>query len=228
MLFPFGYGLSYTEFAYHNLRIVTPSGNIFADGQSAEIDVHEGASVCVDITNTGSTAGKEVVQLYIADHTGQAQRPVHELKGFEKVDLQPGETKTVTFRLEQRSFAYYCGRIHDWYAPDGSYTVEIGQSSRDIPCKLGIRLKGSEQIPPVLEPDVQIGELLENDKLRETAKTLLRDYILRFAGTEDEADMTPLDRAMIQYMPIRTLRSFIGCSNAEINEIIEKLRAAAE
>lgn len=167
------------------------------------------------------------MQLYIADHTGQAQRPVHELKGFEKIELQPGETKTVTFHLDQRSFAYYCERIHDWYAPNGSYTIEIAQSSRDINCTIDVLLTGSAQIPPVLDPDVQIGELLAYDKLHDAALELLRDKMLLFAGVEKEEDMTPLDRAMIEYMPIRTLRSFIGCSNEEVLAIIERLKEAA-
>lgn len=224
VLFPFGYGLSYTTFSYSNPRVM---GCESAADQPSEICVTDGADVCVDITNTGSVAGKEIVQLYIADHTGQAQRPVHELKGFEKIELQPGETKTVTFHLDQRSFAYYCERIHDWYAPNGSYTIEIAQSSRDINCTIDVLLTGSAQIPPVLEPDVQIGELLAYDKLHDAALELLRDKILLFAGVEKEEDMTPLDRAMIEYMPIRTLRSFIGCSNEEVHAIIERLKEAA-
>ena len=224
VLFPFGYGLSYTTFAYGNPRVKVPSGEEFAAGQTAEINVKDGADVYVDITNTGDTAGKEIVQLYVADHTGEAQRPVHELKGFEKVALQPGETKTVKFHLDQRSFAYFCELIHDWYAPNGSYTIEIAQSSRTVNCRIDVQLTGSEQIPPILDADVQIGELLQNDKLRDAAQEMLHEKILQFAGVEKEADMKPLDRAMIQYMPLRTLRSFIGCTNEEVQAIVERLK----
>ena len=226
VLFPFGYGLSYTSFAYSNPRVIA-GGCESAAGQTAEIHVQDGADVLVDITNTGAMAGKEIVQLYIADHTGQAQRPVHELKGFEKVALQPGETKTVRFHLDQRSFAYFSERIHDWYAPNGSYTIEIAQSSRDINCRIAVQLTGSEQIAPVLDADVQIGELLAYDKLHDAALELLQDKMFAFAGVEREEDMTPLDRAMIQYMPLRTLRSFIGCSNEEVNAIVARLKEIA-
>lgn len=224
VLFPFGHGLSYTTFAYENPRIIGANGNVSGLGETAGILVQDGADVCVDIRNTGSVFGKETVQLYIADHTGTAQRPVHELKGFEKVGLKPGETKTVKFHLDQRAFAFYCERIHDWYAANGLYSIEIAQSSRDIKYTLKAELTGSAQIPPILESDVQIGELFANDKLRDAAKELLHDKILQFANVENEADMKDLDRAMIQYMPLRTLRSFIGCSNAEVDAIVRRLR----
>ena len=74
---------------------------------------------------------------------------------------------------------------------------------------------------------MQIGELLAYDKLHDAALELLRDKMLLFAGVEKEEDMTPLDRAMIEYMPIRTLRSFIGCSNEEVRAIIKRLKEAA-
>lgn len=227
VLFPFGHGLSYTAFAYENPRIVDGSGRTFGLEQIAQINVTDGADVYVDIKNTGTVAGKEIVQLYVADHTGTAQRPSHELKGFEKIELQPDETKTVRFHLDQRAFAFYCERIHDWYAPNGAYSIEIAQSSRNIRYTLNLELTGSAQIPPVLDENVQIGELLEYDKLHDAALELLRDKMLRFASVEKEADMNDLDRAMIKYMPLRTLRSFIGCSNDEIAAIVKRLKEIA-
>ena len=94
--FPFGYGLSYTTFAYSNLKLSMEN--------PTEKDT---VMVSADVTNTGKSAGKEVVQLYIRDLTGSAIRPEKELKGFEKVFLEPGETKTVTMELNKRSFAWY-------------------------------------------------------------------------------------------------------------------------
>ena len=100
--FPFGYGLSYTTFAYSNLKLSMEN--------PTEKDT---VMVSADVTNTGKSAGKEVVQLYIRDLTGSAIRPEKELKGFEKVFLEPGETKTVTMELNKRSFAWYNTELHD-------------------------------------------------------------------------------------------------------------------
>ena len=89
-------------------------------------------SVSVDVTNTGDMTGKEVVQLYVKDCTNSAIRPEKELKGFEKVALDPGETKTVTMELDKRSFAWYNTDLHELFAASGEYKILIGASSRDI------------------------------------------------------------------------------------------------
>ena len=109
--FPFGYGLSYTQFAYSDLKI-------------------EGHTVTATVTNTGSTAGAEVVQLYVAPPQNGLYRPAKELKGFAKVSLQPGESKTVHFELNDRSFAVWCDGC--WKVPMGSYEILVGASSADI------------------------------------------------------------------------------------------------
>ena len=108
--YPFGYGLSYTAFTYSALNI-------------------DGRKVSVNITNTGTVKGAEVVQLYIAPPDGGLFRPEKELKGFARVELEPGETKTVTFTLDNRSFALW---NDGWKIPGGTYAVQIGASSRDI------------------------------------------------------------------------------------------------
>jgi beta-glucosidase len=117
-LFPFGFGLSYTTFAYSNLR-VTPAGP-------------SAATVECDITNTGRVAGAEVAQVYVQDAHSKVQRPEKELKGFAKVSLAPGETKTVRVALNARSFAYYSAENHSWVVEAGDYGILIGGSSRDI------------------------------------------------------------------------------------------------
>ena len=118
VLFPFGYGLSYTTFDYSNLRL--------SRKENGEFDVH------VDVTNTGNVEGKEVVQLYVSDKTGHALRPRKELKDFTKVLVPPGETRTVEMHLCKRSFAYWKDDIHSWYAPSGKYEVLICKSVRDV------------------------------------------------------------------------------------------------
>lgn len=117
-LFPFGYGLSYTTFTYSNLRVS-------ATGPAA-------ALVECDVTNSGSRAGAEVAQLYVQPGHSGVQRPDKELKGFVKVSLAPGETKTVRIGLNARSFAYYEAEKHAWAVDAGEYGILVGSSSRDI------------------------------------------------------------------------------------------------
>ena len=216
VLFPFGYGLSYTGFEYSNLRVE-------ADGNDTDmVDITSGATVYVDVTNIGDIKGKEIVQLYISDKTGATNRPVHELKGFEKVELEAGETKTVSFALDKRSFAWFCEDIDDWYASDGSYVIEIGKSSRDIVLTKEIKLTGSFQLPPVIDHDVQLGELLKYDKTRAFTEAAFAKASTQFSSEDGEMD--EMTKAMLEYMPIRTLRSFGGMTNEAIAEILAELK----
>jgi beta-glucosidase len=128
VLFPFGYGLSYTEFAYSDLKI---SSDQIAKNGSVEV------SLCVK--NTGSVSGKETVQLYISDAAATVRRPEKELKRFEKISLKSGEKKTVSFTLTWRDFAFYSAIRHAWDLEEGPFKILIGASSRDIRLSAGIR-----------------------------------------------------------------------------------------
>jgi beta-glucosidase len=120
-LFPFGHGLSYTTFAYDNLRL---NGDSFSPGDEI--------AVSLEVTNTGQRAGQEVVQLYVRDEASRLVRPVQELKAFAKVALEPGETQTVTLSLNGQSLAYYDPAAAGWVTESGAFTVLVGSSSRDI------------------------------------------------------------------------------------------------
>ncbi|MHA1125133.1 MAG: glycoside hydrolase family 3 C-terminal domain-containing protein [Candidatus Heimdallarchaeota archaeon] len=120
-LFPFGFGLSYTEFTYENLQV-----------DKKEMIGDETLQVSVEITNRGNRAGAEVVQLYITDPKCSVVRPEKELKGFEKVNLEAKETKTVTITLESQDLAFYDVKTKDWLVEDGKFTIHVGKSSRDI------------------------------------------------------------------------------------------------
>ncbi|MGI6724896.1 MAG: glycoside hydrolase family 3 C-terminal domain-containing protein [Christensenellales bacterium] len=128
VLFPFGYGLSYTSFDYEELR-VTPQGKYSYE-------------VRFTLRNTGSRAGAEVAQVYVAPQTKGAFRPAHELKGFEKVDLQPGEAREVRIALDRRSFALYDAQAADWVVEEGTYLIEVGAHSRDIRLSQALDLPG--------------------------------------------------------------------------------------
>lgn len=119
-LYPFGYGLSYTSFVYSNLRL---SKNSFKPGESI--------TASIDIKNTGSSEGKEVVQLYIRDLVGSSTRPVKELKAFQKISLKPGESKTVSFKLSENDLKFYNTALK-FVAEPGDFNVFIGGNSRDV------------------------------------------------------------------------------------------------
>ena len=130
-LFPFGFGLSYTTFKYSNL-VVTPVG---ADGHFV---------VSFDVSDTGSRAGADVAQVYVSDTHAKVPRPLKELKGFARVDLQPGELKHVRVTLEPRSFTYFDVQAKQWHADAGPYDILVGSSSDKI------ELKGSANLPKAL------------------------------------------------------------------------------
>ena len=147
--YPFGFGLSYTTWAYSNLRL-----------SKAAMTDEETLTVQVDVTNTGSIPGKEIVQLYVRDPECSVPRPVKELKGFKKEFCLPGETKTVEFQLNKRSFAYYSMEISDWYAESGTYEILIGAASSDIRLHGEVHLESTNAPRPVYDKFVTMAQLL--------------------------------------------------------------------
>jgi len=128
-LFPFGYGLSYTTFKLDHLQLDKPS-----------LKAGDTLNVTATVTNTGKMAGAEVVQLYVGDPSASLPRPPHELKGFEKVMLQPGETKTVTFALAARDFSYWDVQSNDWKIDPGPFSILVGDSSRNLPLQAPLQV----------------------------------------------------------------------------------------
>lgn len=211
--FPFGYGLSYTTFAYSNLRL---------DRQ--EITDQETLTVSVDITNTGNVAGKEVVQLYIRDNTRACRRPDKELKGYEKVTLEPGETKTVTMTLDHRSFAWYNTDLKDWYAASGKYDVMVGTSSRQICLSASVQINSSIRLPLKLNLNTTLAELSADDrtvKYGEYLKNKSYAFFGQYGG--DEALSGDVKYALVDSMPMRTLVSFGICTKEEVLDVLKKL-----
>lgn len=211
--FPFGYGLSYTTFAYSNLRL---------DRQ--EITDQETLTVSVDITNTGNVAGKEVVQLYIRDNTRACRRPDKELKGYEKVTLEPGETKTVTMTLDHRSFVWYNTDLKDWYAASGKYDVMVGTSSRQICLSASVQINSSIRLPLKLDLNTTLAELSADDrtvKYGEYLKNKSYAFFGQYGG--DEALSGDVKYALVDSMPMRTLVSFGICTKEEVLDVLKKL-----
>lgn len=123
VLFPFGFGLSYTTFSYSNLKI---------EGDFPDL------TVSFEIKNTGKVSGSEIAQLYIHHKNPKIFKAKRELKGFDKVQLEPNESKTITIPLDSRSFSYYNTDINDWVIENGEYEIQIGASLADIKLKQSV------------------------------------------------------------------------------------------
>jgi beta-glucosidase len=153
VLFPFGYGLSYTTFQYSNAKV---SAKNFKDV--------DGVTVTVDVMNTGKLAGKETVQVYVHDQKSGLIRPEKELKGFAKVELQPGETKSVSIQLDFRAFAYYHPEYKQWITEDGEFDILIAASAADIREKLTVTLQSTLELPCVLDKESTIKEWMADPR----------------------------------------------------------------
>jgi beta-glucosidase len=129
-LFPFGYGLSYTDFSFSGLQVTPLAGGS-----------NHAFSISFEVRNIGSAAGAEVAQVYVGDPSAQVPRPAKELKGFERVDLQPGASKRVTVKLNQRAFAYWDTDIHGWKVDPGKFMIYVGDSSENTPLTQAIAIQ---------------------------------------------------------------------------------------
>ena len=222
--YPFGYGLSYTTFEYKDLQL-----------SADKIKDTDKLKVRLKVKNTGNRAGKEIVQLYVADKTGAASRPVKELRNFVKVELQPQEEKTVEMELDKRSFAWYNTEIHDWYAASGEYEILAAASSRDIRLKKTVYVESTTELPLHVHMNTTIGELLENPRTKAAIEGMTDSLMEHMGGSSsDEEEESAASQAiskemslkMMENSPLRSLRSFMGMSTEEIQELIVKLQAA--
>ena len=236
VLFPFGYGLSYTSFDYSGMML-----------SKSDIDADEPMTMSVTVKNTGSAAGHEVVQLYVHDVESAVYRPAHELKGFEKVFLEPGESREVVFTLDRRSFAFYDVQSREWQVEPGNFEVQIGSSSRDIRLRVQCSVRSSyrpdaERADPVeyarpaardftvsdasfaallgrhITPTEPLRPFHINSTLGEVKDTAIGGLVYRQALKEaikksgddlDESSLRMID-AMVREMPLRGIVLFSG------------------
>lgn len=230
VLFPFGYGLSYTDFTYSNMKVTVNGKN------ATDVDVIKETDeiiVSADITNTGNCDGAEIVQLYIKNPVVYEIRPEKELRDFAKVFLKAGETKTVTFTLNARAFSYYETRIHDWYAESGDYEILLASSSRDIRLQDTVSITGSKKIPFVADyvttcEDVELfakdGSALD-EMLRGSGFAEATDHDGDDSMGSGTADMM---KAMFTGTPLHSILSFSSeeLTYEDIQNTIRKLNEA--
>lgn len=220
VLFPFGYGLSYTDFAYSNLKL----------DKKAMKDT-EVLTVSVDVTNTGTMAGKEVVQLYVADEESTVIRPVKELQGFEKVELAPGETKTVSMKLDARAFAYYNVQLRDFHVESGSFKIMIGRSCTDIKLEDTVMVESTKVIQKKYHLNTTFGDISKDERAASFLEPLYAACtMLESCDTNSEesglgSSSKAMQEAMMQYMPLRAMVSFQNgtIDFDELQKVIDKI-----
>lgn len=211
VLFPFGHGLSYTNFAYSDLKL--------DKGQMADTDL---LTLQLTVTNTGDCFGKETVQLYIAPPEGLRQRPLRELKAFSKVALQPGESKVVCFTLSKRDFSYYEPLFHDFYAESGCYHIEIGASSRDIRLKGSVQLIASRSLPHTFSEYSTLSSVIEDPRGAALLGPILQRLTSEAAKQAAGSD-TVGTAQMMGGMLLNTLVAFGVLTEEQLNKILSEL-----
>ena len=177
--------------------------------------------------NTGSVEGKEIAQLYVSDKTGVEVRPEKELKGFEKVNLKPGESKTVNFKLNKRSFAYWNTDIGNWYAPSGTYEILVGSSSRDICASVNVDVTSSSKKAFTITPQTTMGDMLRN---REMAKLITPafeaacNFIIGDLSDEEFAKQYPFTKeAMVEMIKSNPFRCDRGKNGKTLEMILNQV-----
>ncbi len=219
VLFPFGHGLSYTQYEYSDLTL-----------DKTSMKDTDTLTVTVKVKNVGDRAGKEIVQLYVSDDQSTAIRPVKELKGFDKVELAPGQEKTVAFTLDKRAFAYYNVDINDWHVETGSFTVMIGRSSRDIQLCAKVEVESTQQIKRTYSFNSTIGDIMADPKGAQMVGQMMQ--AMNPMQEAEESDANPMGaeamQAMMQYMPLRGIIMFAGGAPevaAGLQQLIDALNA---
>ncbi len=201
-LFPFGHGLSYTEFTYSDLEV-----------SAQRISNEDTLTVAVTVTNSGNTPGKEVVQLYVKDMEASVRRPEKELRGFSKVQLAPGESQAVEFELAERDFAHYSVRHERWIAETGDFQILIGASSRDIRLRQGVTLQSTEALNYRFSEYSFFREFWSNPELKPLLIELMPKWFASHVG-----DGQPLEDAEIQdFIQDQPLVKFPYFTAGEVN-----------
>lgn len=213
-LFPFGYGLSYTQFSYEKM-----------DVERMEINAFLGAKVNVTVANSGNREGKEIVQLYVSDKDSDKRRPQKELKAFEKISLKPGERKTIEIRLDKEAFSHYEKESGSWVVRNGRFEILIGTSSRDISFREEIWVDAGDEKEIQITEHTSLGDMIKvkriNDILDAQLKVHPKSYeFYQLCKAED-----PLVRSMGELMSFQTLKrvddTLLDEHIAEIMSIIQ-------
>lgn len=211
VLFPFGYGLSYTSFSIESIKACAKD---------------DGVLVTASVKNTGKKDGKAVIQAYVYPPQGHVNRPSHELKGFEKVMLKAGEAGDVSFFLDRRAFSYYETRIEDWHVESGIYTIGLGMDSRNVEQAVSINIKSSA-LPIEADDSLTIGEVIDagfKDALELYDEQLFESFGVYDSSRSRHVLKGTAARRMCLELPVHSLPSFTDAPSDIAQRVIEKIK----
>lgn len=213
-LFPFGYGLSYTTFAYSNMELSTKN-----------IKDTDNLTISLRVKNTGKMAGQEVIQLYVQELNPSVIRPEKELKGFSKVLLQAGEEKTVQFVLSKRDFAFYDTNTHDWKVNTGKFGIHAGGSSQSLPLQQSVEIESTSTNYPKLTEYSMLKDFQNHPKGKFIYPQLLQS-LSGASATDSKSEPTPEEAAarkkaqamMAAFLSELPVKKLIGFSQGKFTE----------
>lgn len=215
-LFPFGYGLSYTQFDYDE---ISADKNEITDGDTL--------TVSATVKNIGNITGKETVELYVRDLKSTVKRPDKELKGFEKIELKPGESKTVSFKLCVRDFSFYDTDSGRWLAEEGKFQILIGKSSRNIELSRTVSYKPSLAGRRKYNADTLLGDIKNIKCFEEIFERLTEALTADGMELHHLKDCPPMLNSVIDNLPLRSVVNFSGgvFSVKDVEDLLEKINA---
>ena len=214
-LFPFGYGLSYTQFAYTDVTLSNSIAQYSKEHPFTPVKLH------ISLKNIGSFTGKEITQVYVKPLSAPVLRPVKELKGFEKVLLQPGETATFDIELDERAFAYYDMGLKDWYVASGTYEVLIGGSSDNLPLKAIINIENVDVKPIKYHRNSTFSEVLDHPE----AAKIIEPYLYAMKEKFKLDIHSERGKNFLKGAPLRNLLSYspTKVTEEEFDNLLDQL-----
>ncbi len=225
VLFPFGHGLSYTEFSFTNLCL-----------DKKEMKDTERLAVSVDVANTGMRAGKALVQIYVSAPRCKEVRPLRELRAFEKIFLAPGEVRTISLELSKRAFAEWNVGLGDWYVPEGEYHIQIGRSAADIILEEAVLVHPTVALRPHFTVNSPIGDIMAHPAAAKVFAQVSGN-MMGTEGTEEERgkDMEnsvlgkeAMEAIMVE-SPLRAMVSYVpGTSIEQAEQLVDAINAAVQ
>lgn len=177
--------------------------------------------------NTGNRAGKEVVQIYVTPGESETARPVKELRAFDKIELAPGEKKTVVFELDARAFAYWNTELHDWFVESGDYEIQVGKNAEEVLLSESVQVESTKKIKKIYTLNTCMGELMRDEKAGVIFGQMMsgnkQASEMAEASQEDSSGAVNAEMmaAMMNDMPLRQLLSFVpGMTREALEQIL--------
>ncbi len=207
VLFPFGYGLSYTDFKYSDFKLSSDS-------------IRSGESVTAEltVTNIGKKAGKEVVQFYVKNKALKISPA--ELCGFDKIYLEAGESKTISVKIEYRAFQKFYTELNDWHCEGGQFEIYAAENSRDLCCKALLDVQADGILPFSVDENTTVSALLKHPATAEAMNIMFKEFASAAKADKQNEETRKIMREMVLNVPLRGLSNFGLINSEKLNDLI--------